>query len=147
MRRFFVLLSLLVWITGASAEEAVRQRKVAGSFDEVKEALTMAIESRGLVVNYVSHIGDMLERTGADLGKKQKIFAKAEIVEFCSAGLSRQMMEMDAHHIVMCPFSISIYVLPGDPSHVWLSYRQPFGKAAKIVGDMLEGLVSEAAKP
>ncbi len=31
----------------------------------------------------VSHIGDMLDRTGADIGATRQVYAKAEIIEFC----------------------------------------------------------------
>ena len=147
MRYFALICLLLLQSSFVSADESLRRQKVTGSFEEVKEAVSMAIENRGLVINYTSHIADMLGRTGADIGAGRKIFDKAEILEFCSAGLSRKMMEMDPHNIVMCPFAVSIYTLPNEKNTVWLSYRKPFGKASKLVGDLLEGVVSEAAAP
>lgn len=146
MRFLSLLFPLFLLSTAAIADEALLKKKVEGSFDEVKEMLVMAIENRGLVVNYTSHISEMLGRTGADIGASKKIFEQAEIVEFCSAGLSRQMMEMDPHNIVMCPFAVSIYTLPNEKNAVWLSYRKPFGQAARLVGDLLDGVVSEVAK-
>lgn len=105
----------------------------------------MAIENRGLVINYTSHIADMLDRTGADIGAAKTVYSKAEIVEFCSAVISRRMMEMDPQNIVMCPFAISVYTLPGEQDKVWLSYRKPQGKAAPLVGELLKELTAEAA--
>ena len=104
----------------------------------------MAIENRGLVINYISHMADMLNRTGADLGATHQIYGQAEIIEFCSASLSRKMMELDPHNIVLCPFAISIYTLPGDKNTTWLSYRQPSGAAASLVGPLLREIVAEA---
>lgn len=144
--RYILPLILMLNASSLCAEDGMKQQKVNGSFAEVKDSLSMAIENRGLVINYTSHIAEMLGRTGADIGASKKIFEQAEIVEFCSAGLSRKMMEMDPHNIVMCPFAVSIYTLPGEKNTVWLSYRRPFGKAAKLVGDLLEGVVSEAAQ-
>lgn len=146
MRPLILISLLILQSTAAMADEWVNRLKVKGNFDEVKESLVMAIENRGLVINYTSHIAEMLGRTGADIGASKKIFDKAEIVEFCSAGLSRQMMEMDPHNIVMCPFAVSIYTLPNEKNTVWLTYRKPHGKAAKLVGDLLDGVVSEAAQ-
>ena len=107
---------------------------------------TLAIEGRGLVINYVSHIGDMLERTGADIGATRQVFAKAEIIEFCSAGLSRQMMELDPHNIVLCPFAISVYTLPGETQTTWVAYRQPGGAAARLVQPLLQAITDEAGQ-
>ena len=146
MRPFALIFALFFLSTAVFADESLRRKKVSGSFEDVKEVLILAIENRGLVVNYTSHISEMLGRTGADIGASKKIFEQAEIVEFCSAGLSRQMMEMDPHNIVMCPFAVSIYTLPNEKNAVWLSYRKPFGQAARLVGDLLDGVVSEVAK-
>lgn len=146
MRHLVFLFFLALQTQALMADDWLHRQKVSGSFDEVKEALVMAIENRGLVINYTSHIADMLERTGVDLGASRKIFDKAEIIEFCSAALSRQMMEIDPHNIVMCPFAIAVYTLPNEKNTVWLSYRQPFGKAAGLVGGLLDGVLSEAAQ-
>ena len=58
---------------------------VEGEFEDVRFALENAIVNRGLVVDYVSHIGDMLARTGADVGAKKDIYANAQSMLFCSA--------------------------------------------------------------
>lgn len=145
MRYFILSAYFLLTASFAQADSWLHREPVKGSFDDVKEALVMAIENRGLVINYTSHIADMLDRTGADIGAARKIYNRAEIIEFCSAKLSRQMMEMDPQNIVMCPFAISVYTLPGEKDKVWLSYRKPQGKAAPLVGALLEAVAAEAA--
>ena len=124
-----------------------------GQFDEVKERAVMAIENRGMVLNYTSHVGDMLERTGKDLGRTRRLYTHAEVIEFCSASLSRDTMEADAHNIVFCPYTIAIYALPGEPGKVYLSYRKPVAsgsgqsaKALAAVEKLLEAIVREALK-
>jgi uncharacterized protein (DUF302 family) len=146
MRRLFLLPVLALGTVQAIADDWLVRARVAGSFADTREAIVMAIENRGLVINYTSHIADMLQRTGADIGASRKIYDQAEIIEFCSATLSRRMMEADPHHIVLCPFAISIYSLPGDPGGTWVSYRKPQGSAAAIVGPLLAEIAGEAGR-
>jgi len=121
-------------------------------FDDVKAYITEEIKNRGLVINNISHIGDMLERTGKDMGIGKKIYVKAEALEFCSAIISRTMMEADPHNIVMCPYIIFIYVLPNESEKVYVSYRRPVVNKAskevteslKAVEDLLQGIIKDA---
>ena len=122
-----------------------------GSFAEVREAVEMAITGRGFVINNVSHIGNMLERTGKDLGGGKKVFLDAEALEFCSATVSRQMMESDPDNIVFCPYIIAIYVLPEKPNEVRVAFRktQMVGspasrKSLTAVNELLTEIIKEA---
>lgn len=146
MRRLALLLCLALFAITARADAWMVRKKVDASFEDTREAITLAIENRGLVINYISHIGDMLDRTGADIGASRKVFAQAEIIEFCSARLSRQMMEIDPHNIVLCPFAISIYTLPGEPQATWVAYRRPGGQAAPLVEPLLQAITAEAGQ-
>lgn len=144
MRQPAVFLALALSASLALAEDWMVRQQVAGSFADTRESIVLAIENRGLVVNYTSHIADMLARTGADIGARRKVFEQAEIIEFCSAGLSRKMMEADPHNIVLCPFAISVYTLPGDKGGTWVAYRRPQGKAATMVEGLLKEIAGEA---
>jgi len=122
-----------------------------GSFEDIRDAVEMAITDRGLVVNNVSHVGDMLERTGKELGATKQIFLKAEVLEFCSAVVSRNMMEPDPDNIVFCPYVIAVYVVPDKPGEVRVAYRKPLiigspasQKALKAVDELLSGIIKEA---
>jgi uncharacterized protein (DUF302 family) len=122
-----------------------------GKFEDVRDDVEMAITGRGLVVNNVSHVGEMLDRTGKDLGDDRQIFLKAEALEFCSAVVSRKMMEAAPDNIIFCPYIISIYVLPGKPNEVRIAYRKPqiVGSSAsqaalKAVDELLAGIVKDA---
>lgn len=96
----------------------------AGSFDDVKERLVFEIENRGLVVNYVARVGAMLERTGGAVGSSRPIYTNAEVIEFCSATLSRRTMEADPHTLAYCPYSIAVYALAGERGRVHVAYRK-----------------------
>lgn len=144
MTRIALLFILVLFSRLALADDWMVRRQTAASFADTREAIVLAIENRGLVINFTSHIADMLDRTGADIGSGRKIFEQAEIVEFCSAGLSRKMMEADPHNIVLCPFAVSIYTLPGDRKGTWVAYRKPQGKSAALVEGLLKEIAAEA---
>lgn len=138
--------STLLLFSAAIRADEVALRSKKGSFDEVKAAVVFAVENRGLVINTVSHVGEMLERTGRDLGTARRIFLRAEVLEFCSASLSRRAMEADPHTIAFCPYTIAVYVLPDQPGIVYVSYRKPAAPAgspgARALGEV-ERLLSE----
>lgn len=120
-------------------------------FETVKSAITDAIAGKGLVINNVSHIGEMLARTGKDLGKSKPIFLNAESFEFCSASVSRLTMEADPHNIIYCPYIISVYVLPQEPKKTYVAFRKPdsvgspASKAAlKEVEKLLRSVIEDA---
>jgi uncharacterized protein (DUF302 family) len=144
MRRLIFLFCFALAAVTAQAEEWMVKKKLASNFVDVRDAVVMAIENRGLVINYTSHMADMLNRTGADIGATRQIFGQAEIIEFCSAGLSRKMLEQDPHNIVLCPFAISIYTLPGEKNTTWVAYRQPKGAAAALITPLLRDITDEA---
>jgi uncharacterized protein (DUF302 family) len=77
-------------------------------------------------INNTSYISKMLQRTGEDVGDARHIYKNAQAIEFCSATLSREMMQADPHNIVFCPYTILIYELANDPGTTYLSYRRPF---------------------
>jgi len=147
-----VVLLFAGFVHGAQAEgDHMAVFTKSGSFEDVRDAVDMAITGRGMVVNNVSHVGDMLERTGKELGAIKQIFLKAEILEFCSAVVSRNMMESDPDNIVFCPYVISIYVVPEKPNEVRVAYRKPLiagspasQKALKAVDELLSGIVKDA---
>ena len=48
-----------------------------GSFEDATFGIESAIIDRGLVIDYVSHVGEMLNRTGADVGSDVKLLRQA----------------------------------------------------------------------
>jgi uncharacterized protein (DUF302 family) len=131
----------------ASADDEIVRHSAKGSYEDVKDAVVMAIEGRGLVVDRVAHVGDMLARTAKDVGATRRLYGNAEVLEFCSARLSREMMEADPHQIAICPFTIAVYTLPGEAGTVYVSYRSPpRAKGLENVRKLLDEIVREALK-
>jgi hypothetical protein len=62
----------------------------------------------------MSHVGEMLNRTGGDVGSDEMIFDDADIFLFCSAAISRRVMEADPMNIVHCPYSIFVAEMDGE---------------------------------
>ncbi|TYC63235.1 DUF302 domain-containing protein [Rhodobacterales bacterium] len=136
----------------AEAPEGVTLYKVSGSFEDVRFELENAILNRGLVIDYVSHIGTMLARTGADVGSDEEIFTDAQAMLFCSADLSRKVMEAAAENIAYCPYSVFAYEQPDSKGTVTVGFRrlgemgsEESKKALADVNALLDEIVSEAA--
>ena len=114
------------------------------SFEDTTFALESAIVGRGLVVDYVSHVGEMLERTRADLGSEVVLFTNAEIYMFCSANISRQVMEADWQNVVYCPYGIQVLERPGE--EVMLGYMHNSAESMGPANDLLAEIVAEVTE-
>ncbi|MDU8926628.1 DUF302 domain-containing protein [Alisedimentitalea sp. MJ-SS2] len=109
------------------------------SFDDVVFGLENAIVDAGLVVDSVSHTGDMLERTKGDVGSDVTIFKKADIYSFCSAAISRRVMEADPMNVVYCPYNIFVLQMP-DSDEVTIGYRTYPDGPMQEVQALLDGI-------
>lgn len=126
--------------TATNAEEAVTY-DFDGSFEDAAFAVETAIVGKGLVIDYVSHVGDMLNRTGADVGSDVMLFEKADIYIFCSAIVSRQVMEADPMNIVHCPYGIFVAERDGA---VMIGHRDYPDGPMDAVEQLLAEIVSDA---
>ena len=140
MKRLAVI---LVAISAASQafSQGMTTYSVDDSFEDVTFAVESAIVDRGLVVDYISHVGDMLARTGADVGSDVKLFDAADVFIFCSAVTSRKVMEADPMNIGYCPYGIFV-ADHGD--EVIVGFRNYPEGAMQEVQTLLDGIVKEA---
>ncbi len=112
-----------------------------GSFDDATFAVESAILDQGLVIDYVSRVGAMLARTGADVGSDRELFKDADVFIFCSAVVSREVMEADPLNLAYCPYGI--FVAETDDG-VMVGYRSyPDGEMQKVQ-NLLADIVAEA---
>ncbi|WP_298934394.1 DUF302 domain-containing protein [uncultured Ruegeria sp.] len=131
----------LAMTAGAAAAEPILV-PFDGSFDDATFAVESAIVGKGLVIDSVSHVGDMLNRTGQDVGSEVTIFDDADIFLFCSAVISREVMEADPMNIEFCPYGIFVTDREGQ---VMVGYRSyPDGPMQKVQA-LLTDIVAEAA--
>ncbi|WP_397543314.1 DUF302 domain-containing protein [Roseovarius salis] len=137
------ILAAILGITMAPAALAadVTTYDFEGSFDDATFAVENAIIGQGLVIDYTSHVGDMLNRTAEDVGSDVEIFDAADIFLFCSATVSREVMEADPSNIGHCPYGIFVTDKNGD---VEIGYRNmPDGEMQKVQ-TLLDGIVKDA---
>ncbi|WP_269582440.1 DUF302 domain-containing protein [Roseibium sp. Sym1] len=135
-----------------SVPEGVTAYQVEANFEDVRFDLENAIVNRGLVIDYVSHIGEMLNRTSEDVGGEKQVYTQAQSMLFCSANLSRKAMEADAANIAYCPYAVFVYEQPDAPGKVTVGYRklgETGSDASKTalanVNALLEEIAREAA--
>ena len=139
-RKIFVIAMFFSAMTAAQAQDATMY-DFDGSFDDATFALESAIVGQGLVIDYVSHTGEMLARTAEDVGSDTKLFDAADIFLFCSAVISRKMMEADLGNIAHCPYAMFVTDVDGA---VQLGFRNmPDGPMPEVQA-LLDGIAQEA---
>ena len=134
--------ALIALGSAAQAQEAITV-SFDGSFEDATFAVESAIVDKGLVIDYVSHVGEMLNRTGADVGSAKQIFKQADVFLFCSAVVSREVMEADPMNIVHCPYGIA--VAESDAGVTIIHRDYPDGPMQKVE-DLLKGIVADATE-
>ena len=112
-----------------------------GSFEDASFAIENAIIDRGLVIDYTSHVGEMLNRTAADMGSDVVIFDNAQIFLFCSAAVSRRVMEADPMNIMHCPYGIFVADRDGE---VMIGHRDYPDGPMQEVEALLDAIILEA---
>ncbi|WP_146347158.1 DUF302 domain-containing protein [Falsiphaeobacter marinintestinus] len=144
MKRILLAAGLAVTATLATAEDTSVTYVVDQSYDDVTFSIESAITDKGLVIDAVNHVGEMLERTKGDVGSDVTIFLNAEVYNFCSAKVSRQVMEADPMNLQFCPYGIFVMQLPGSPDQTTVGYRVMPEGPMKAVQAMLDEIVQEA---
>ncbi len=127
----------------ARAETPPVTYEIEDSFENVAFAVETAIVGAGLVVDHVSHTGEMLERTRADVGSETVLFTQADVFSFCSSTISRQVMEADIANIQHCPYGIFVYETPDKPGVITVGHRAYDGTMEPVEA-LLESIVKDA---
>ena len=141
MRNWITGMALALALPAMAAADGVKLYDFDGDFEDAKFGVESAIVDRGLVIDYVSHVGTMLERTRTDVGGKM-LFKNADIFIFCSAVLSRKVMEADPLNIAHCPYGI--FVAEDVDGNIQVGFRDlPDGPMAEVEA-LLDGIVQEA---
>lgn len=139
-----IILAATLSVTGAVASAGDQISYTTDySFDDVVFGLESAILDRGLKIDHISHVGEMLNRTAADVGAEVEVYSIADVYSFCSATISRQVMELDPMNIVYCPYTIFVAHVNATDEVVVGFNDYPDGDM-DIVEDLLNGIVREA---
>lgn len=135
--------------SGWAVSDPIVTKKVEGRFIEVAGNIRQSILGKGLNIAHTLPASGMLGRTGPAFGYKEQVYLDAEIFEFCSASISHKLSRSNPDNIVLCPFTISVYVLNSDPTNVRISYRIPTGRPGseeivKEVVALIESIIEDA---
>ena len=138
--------ALALGLAGPALAGPVTSYEVEAAFEDVVFGLESALTDRGLVIDWVSQVGEMLNRTGEDIGAEKQVFTRADVYQFCSALVSRKVMEADPLNIAHCPYGIFVAEMPGSPGKVTIGFRtMPEGEMQEVQ-ELLDGIVREAAE-
>lgn len=140
--RNLLLSAALIAAAGSATAQGMTTYDFAGSFEDATFGVESAIVGRGLVIDFTSHVGDMLARTAEDVGSDVDLFAAADVFLFCSAVLSRKVMEEDPMNIGHCPYGIFVAEREGE---VMIGYRNMPDGAMQEVQALLDDIAREAA--
>ena len=134
-------------IPALAAGDDVVTRQSSSDFADVAQAAQDAIINRGYSIDYHGFIGDMLKRTAGDVGASKELYKDAEFFTFCSAVVSRSVMEADIGDIAYCPYVVFVYEEAAMPGEVTVGFRSlPEGGARDQVNKLLTEIVDEAAE-
>ncbi len=156
LRAFTVIVLLTIGLTinfaagRAHAADAVTYTRTGSTYDDVRLDLESAIVKEGLKLDYTGNIAAMLQRTGPDVGSNQPIYLQAEFFTFCSAKLSRAMMEADPANMSQCPYVIFAYQRAATTKEVVVGYRKVNvegrgAKALEEINKLLDRIAKTAA--
>lgn len=105
---------------------------IEGSFDDVYDEFTNAIISKGVAIDYVGNVDQMLERTSqAQLTKGESskqfisVYLFAKYMQFCKSGLTHKAVQANPKNLSMCPFVVFIYETAANPGQIIIGYRPP----------------------
>lgn len=142
LKSLFVALYATVFAAPLMAGEAITYIS-SDDFDDTVFSVESAILDAGLVIDLISHTGDMLERTRAATGSDVVLYENADIFSFCSASLSRKVLEADPMNIVHCPYRIFV-MQKGGTKDVVVGFKSMPEGAMKEVETFLDDIVKEA---
>jgi len=138
--------------SNALADEVTYTRTIQADIEDIRVDVENAISNRAFVIDFHAKVGDMLNRTAADVGSETDIYLHADSWQFCSAVLSRKMMEADPLNIAFCPYVIFAYTTTKNPSEVVVGFRLAEDANAEDsrildeVNELLTGIVNEVTE-
>jgi uncharacterized protein (DUF302 family) len=138
--------ALMLFACPAQARDDLTIYQSDAAFEDVVSDVDNAIINLGYVVDYRGRIGEMLQRTAADVGATKALYRNAEFLQFCSAVVSREVMEQNIANIAYCPYIVFVYETEDEAGTVNVGFRRlPDGEGRDKVNELLVGIAREAA--
>ncbi len=142
---FLILTVSFMWMHKAIASDnPILVYSTQEEFEYITDNVRNAIIERGMTIANETHASEMLNRTAPDLGIETNVFLDAQSIEFCSAMISHKLVAANPSNMVLCPFTISIYVTSEDPDIVYVAFKPPTaGAESAKVQQEIETLLQE----
>lgn len=148
-----VTLAALGFALPANAgNSSIKSYVFESSYEDAVFDLGEALTNKGLVIDHKAHVVKMLNRTAKDVGATKTVYKHGEVIEFCSATLSRAAMEADPLNMAFCPYTMFVYETTDAPGKITIGYKilsgasNPKSKAAlDKVNKLMDDMVREAA--
>ncbi len=151
-----ILLSVFIYLGFAQVQVSmagsISSTIINADYKDVRNNIIDSIEERALNIAKIFHASDMLKNTkGSFSFIRRDVFRNAEIIEFCSASISQELIRDNHLNILLCPFRIAIYNLEKDPSNVHVVYNIPKAidkKSKKTIAklsNLISAIVADAA--
>ena len=126
-------------------------KTVQAEFVDVFADLQDAVINKGLVIDYVGNVDNMLNRTSSTAGSvtsdgEKSPYLNAKYMQFCSSKLTHKAVSADPHNLAICPYIVYMFETRAKPGNITIGYRPPiFGpskRSRKIKAEVLEFLES-----
>ncbi len=141
-----LLATTILLMASPLAAQNIMSVSVPETVDDMEFAVESAILDMGLTIDFVSYTGDMLSRTMADVGSDVEIFSGATLYNFCSARISRQVLEADPTNVAYCPYTIFVYSLPENPDETIIGHQIYPGDSMAPANALLDEIIASATQ-
>jgi len=142
----------LISTPSLAKNKSIKSYQFEASFEDALFDLKEALTNKGLVVDHEAKVANMLNRTAKDVGATTTVYKHGQVVEFCSASLSRRAMEADPLNMAFCPYTMFVYETVAQPGKITIGYKTLDGattpkskKALDAVNKIMDSMVREAA--
>lgn len=131
------LASMALTVQAKDLDDSVVHVTANADYADIRTDVESAILNQGFVIDLIANVGDMLNRTAADVGIDNPVYKHAETWQFCSAKLSHEMVLADPLNIAFCPYVIFAYETVQSPGEVTVGYRRPVSDGSGATSDAL----------
>ncbi len=149
-KQYLLLLLCAVFIFKPVLAKHITTTIVEAEYQDVRDDLLDAVKGKGLNIAGVFHASEMLKNTKSVFNFRRDVYQNAEIIEFCSAGISHDISRANHLNILLCPFKIAVYNLEKDPKKVYVVWAMPEAvddkskKAILKIGTLIKSIIEDA---
>ena len=125
---FFLLAGMHGLVVAGGEKEPPVYTKIVedAAFEDILDAVKETITGKGINIAHTLPSSGMLGSTGPTFGITEPLLKNGEMVEFCSAKVSHQLIQANLQNIVLCPFNIAVYELNSAPGQIHITFRKPY---------------------